>query len=239
MAKKFFTGFNIKVQLCQEKMYIMKITNNFQFGSPNFKQISITENGQRALKSNPYYYHLIEDAIKVNNKHPNTKYWNMVIDGEKEYYKYRDEFRYNPVFKYISKITGEVFENLHINPPTDTWPGNFHMCASKNHKCLPPEVLLLSSNHLITDESKVKELAFDIKDNDKANRIWEQYIKSNSKDIYIYEKLEEMSDKYESSLKIGIDTLLNNNPEYKNEMQQILKRDNYVWFSDGGVDQWT
>ena len=217
----------------------MNITNNYQLNSPNFKQITITPNGEKALKSNPYFYRLIEDVKIANKKHPHTKHWNMIIDGEKEYYKCRDEFRYNPVFKYISKITGEVFENLHINPPTNIWPGNFSKCASKHHKCLPPEVLLLNSNDLVTDKSKVKEIAFDIKDYNKADSIWHRFYNSSSKDIYVYEMLEEMSDKYKSSLKIGIDKLLKNNPEYEKEMKQILKSDNYVWISDGGVDQWT
>jgi len=218
----------------------MDITINNQVARPNFRQISITANGQKAIDRIPFYKYAIgKDLPIVNRQLPTTKYWNLVIDGEREYDKYHDKFIFNPVFKYISKITGETFENLMIHPPTSIHPGDPYKCASKHHKCLPAEVLLLSSNELVTDADKVKELAFDLKSYDEAETIWHQFLDSSSKDLNVYKALEEMSDKYESSLKIGVDTLLKNNPEYEKEMKRRLGEDNYVWFSDGGIDQWT
>jgi hypothetical protein len=223
-------------------MKINRTSSNYNChsGNPAFKQISITTNGQKAIDRIPFYKYVIgKDLDIVNSKHPDTKYWNLVIDGVQEYDKCLKKFLWNPVFKFISKVTGETFENLMIHPPTSIHPGDSYKCASKNHKCLPAEVLLLSSNELVTDADKVKELAFDLKSYDEAETIWHQFLNSSSKDLNVYKALEEMSDKYESSLKIGVDTLLKNNPEYEKEMKRRLGEDNYVWFSDGGIDQWT
>lgn len=218
----------------------MNITINNQVAKPNFRQISITANGQKAIDRIPFYKYAIgKDLPIVNRQLPTTKYWNLVIDGEREYDKYHDKFFFSPVFKYISKITGETFENLHIHPPTSNSPHSGHVCSSKNYKCLPPEVLLLSSNDLITDAAKVKEIMFDLKDNYDAEGIWEQYLNSSSGDIYVYKALENMSDKYESSLKIGIDEFLKTNPKFQKDMERLRREQNYVWFSDGGIDQWT
>ncbi|MBO7673167.1 hypothetical protein J6S88_07165 [bacterium] len=218
----------------------MNITNNNQISRPNFKQITITPNGQKAIDRIPFYKYAIgKDLPIANRQHPTTKYWDLVIDGEKEYDKYLDKFIFSPVFKFISKITGETFENLHINPPTSISPHSGYVCSSKHCKYLPPEVLLLSSNDIVTDAAKVKELMFNIKDNYDAEGIWEQYLNSTSKDIYVYKALENMSDKYESSLKIGVEEFLKTNPKFQNEMEQLRREQNYVWFSDGSIDQWT
>lgn len=219
----------------------MNITNNYPAVTPTFKQISITANGQKAIDRIPNFNYMLKKEMEVaNQQHPNTRYWNLVIDGEKEYDKHLKKFIYNPVCKYISKITGEVFEDLMIHPPTTKGTGEFHVCSSKNHKYLPSRLLLLDNKGLVSDEYKVKELVFDIKDAETANKIWEHNPDSVvGRDIYVYKALEEMSDKYESSLKIGVDEFLKTNPEFEEEINQIAKRDNAVWFSDGGVDQWT
>lgn len=204
-------------------MQIRKVQSN-KYSSPSFKQISITDNGQKAIDRIPFYQYAIKKDLPIaNRKHPTTKYWDLVIDGEKEYDKYLGKFIFNPVFKYVSKITGETFENMRINPPTSNSPHSGYVCHSKNHKCLPPEILLLSSNDLVTDEANVKELMFDIKDNYDAEGIWEQYLNSTSKDIYVYNALEDMSDKYESSLKIGVDEFLKTNPNFQKEMERLKR----------------
>lgn len=217
----------------------MNITNNYQLNSPNFKQITITPNGEKALKRIYYRFAQPKDMEIANRKYPTTKYWDMVIDGAKEYDKHLQKYFFTPVFKYISKKTGEIFENLSINPPTNLYPGEFYMCSSKKHKCLPSKVLLFSSNEYVTNAANVKELAFDIKSYDEATKFWRQYYNSSSNAVYVYTALEEMSGKYESSLNKGIDKLLKNHPEYDEEVKRNLHRNGYVWISDGGVDQWT
>lgn len=214
-------------------------TINYKLNSPSFKQISITDNGQKAIDRTRRRYIIEQEIEKANHEHPNTKYWNLVIDGEKEYDKHLGKFVYNLVFKHISKITGETFENLMIHPATGWGSGGFHVCSSKNHKYLPYAVLLLSNDRLVSDNAKSKELLFDVLDSQEADRIFERQYNSLCDDIFVYKALEDMSAKYETSLKIGVDEFLKTNPKYKKDMKEVAKLDHAVWFSDGGIDQWT
>ena len=202
-------------------MKINRTSSNYNChsGNPAFKQISITANGQKAIDRIPFYKYAIgKDLPIANRQHPTTKYWDLVIDGVKEYDEDWKEFFYNPVFTYINKKTGKTFKNLHIMPPTSIPSESNYVCFSKNHKRVSPEVLLLRSNETVTNEADVKELMFDIKDSQEADSIWRQFCDSTCKGIYMYKALENLSNKYDSSLKISVDQFL-----IKKDMERILR----------------
>lgn len=165
----------------------MNIHGINQLNNTHFKSIYITTKGQKAIDSYPYREEM--DSLKTgidkfNKKYPETKYWDLIIDGKPEENKYSKKQYYSPVYYHINKVTGENFTNLDALPPTTLWQ-DYH-ASSKNHKNIPPELLIFR------DESG-KEIAADLKSfpaaDDKFTNICYQDIGA----LGIYDALESIS----------------------------------------------
>lgn len=215
----------------------MHINNNYQLSSPNFKQITITSNGKKAMNSWPYVNKYFQNAMKHATA-LDTKYWDLNIDGIScGFNKYYNKELYDIVFEYKSKKTGEVFKNLSVCTNTSSES----VGKSKNCNHLPCGTLLFSNEGYVNDKKDLKELIFstDKEGSYNADRILWHLTHSHSfgeREIRTYMMLEEMSGKYKSSLNTDVDSFIKANPKYMEELNKFdNKYGSFVWKSNSDV----